>query len=150
MPLGGENKLIQVQNQVLLVAEQQKQIFKSLRQHERIHAVLLLGRAHVVDGGVAARHPRVPLQRAQHRPAHLQVVRIVGGAVQEVRRLEELGPQGVVAPVHLEVGGERFRYELVAAHHLVEHFVRLDRRLDVALEHLQAGPEGEQGVHVVA
>lgn len=56
----------------------------------------------------------------------------------------------MVAPVDLEVDGEGLGNEFVTLHHLVQHFVGLDGGHDVAFEHLQARPEGQEGVHVVA
>lgn len=40
--------------------------------------------------------------------------------------------------LYLEIGGERFRNEFMPTHYLIQHFVRLYGRFDIAFQHLHA------------
>ena len=84
---------------------------------------------------------------AQYFLTDLQVVGVPCRPVQEVGRLNKLGPEEVLAPVDLEVGRERLRDEVVPLHDLIQDLVALDGRLDVAHEDLEPWPEGPQGIY---
>jgi hypothetical protein len=100
--LGGEHKIVKVQYQIGRIGKQQEQIFESFRQNERIHSIFVLLGAYIVDGGIAASDLGVLLQGFQSLFAHLQVVVVAGGLVQEVGGFNELGTQVVLAPVYLK------------------------------------------------
>lgn len=77
------------------------------------------------------------LQTLESSFAHFEVVRVVGGFVQEISTLNELWAERVLPPVNLEICGERLGDEIVPQHHLVQHLMRRNCRLDVSHQNLK-------------
>lgn len=152
MRLGGEDEVVQVQDELRRIGEHQKEVLERFGQYERVHAVLVLAGAQIVDGRKAAWHASVFLECLQCLFGHLQVVVVAGSLVQEVGGLDEFGAQMVLAPVdlcpqkrnissmlvnqlykiYLKVKRKCLRNERVHLHHLVQHLVRLHGRLQIA------------------
>ena len=79
--------------------EQQEEVLARLREEEGLLPVLQALVQHVVDGRVAAVGPGVVLQAEEDVSADVEVERVLGGLVQEVRGLHKLGPERVEADV---------------------------------------------------
>ena len=120
MRLGGEHKLVEVKEEGVRLGEEKEEIFEGLGEDEAVHPVLVLERSNILDGRVAAGDPGVLLQGPQHllanlqpggglvntlvgQTTNLQIMRVAGGAVEEVGRLDELRAQQVLSPVHLQL-----------------------------------------------
>lgn len=118
MAFSGEKELVQIEDHVFAFSEQEVEVFEGLGKDKRVEPVFLFAGADIVDGGIAARHAGVLLQAFQDVFAHLEVVGVVGGDIEEVGGFDEFGAERVVAPVNLEVRCKCFWYELVSLHNL--------------------------------
>jgi len=92
MSFGCEDKLIDVDDQILGIGEQEEQVLNCLGEHKRVHPILVLASSHIVDCRIAAGDLGVLLESFQSPLANLKIVMITSGAVQEVCGLNEFGP----------------------------------------------------------
>mmetsp|Transcript_43027 Transcript_43027/g.132978 ORF Transcript_43027/g.132978 Transcript_43027/m.132978 type:complete len:514 (+) Transcript_43027:2284-3825(+) len=130
-------------------------VLERLGQHEAVHLVLELHREHVEDGGVPAARARL-LERPHEVLCNREEDVVAGGALQEVRRLEELGAKRVPGPgltirAFVEEGAEVqvLRHEDVGTHDAQHFFVRVEGLVRLSGDGLQARPEGLQRVDLL-
>ena len=84
MPLCGEDEVVNVYWGFGFVSEKEVEVFEGLRQDKAVHPVLFLQGPDVLDGCIATSHSGVLLKAAQDLFAHIEIVRVSCGTVEEV------------------------------------------------------------------
>ena len=87
-PIKACTDLVHVQKEVLVLGEEQVEVLEGLGEDKAVHPVLVLQGPDILDGRIAAGHPGVLLESAQHLLTDLEVVGVLeGGNLERIRQV---------------------------------------------------------------